>query len=146
MRLDDVHLAGADPALTCALHVFGQPSALEVDDAKATARATALIQTYVPRAFLKASSGRELSYAVPKDADRACFTGLFQALEQNLRRLNLTGYGISDATLEEVPRGAFLLLSCSPLLASVTRRGEARGGGGGRCHFCLFPGSGVCQA
>ncbi|KAM5203989.1 ATP-binding cassette sub-family A member 13 isoform 2-T2 [Hipposideros larvatus] len=78
-----------------------QPSALEVDDAKATAGATALIQTYVPRAFLKASSGRELSYAVPKDADRACFKGLFQALEQNLHRLHMTGYGVSDATLEE---------------------------------------------
>lgn len=103
-----MHLAGLDPTFICALHFFGQPSALEVDDAKATAGATALIQTYVPRAFLKASSGRELSYAVPKDADRACFKGLFQALEQNLHRLHMTGYGVSDATLEEVPRGAFL--------------------------------------
>ncbi|KAF6301418.1 ATP binding cassette subfamily A member 13 [Rhinolophus ferrumequinum] len=88
-----------------------QTSVPEVDDAKATACATSLIQTYVPRAFLRASSGRELSYIVPKEADRACFKGLFQALEQNLHHLHLTGYGVSDATLEEV---FLMLLQDSP--------------------------------
>ncbi|XP_001496596.3 ATP-binding cassette sub-family A member 13 [Equus caballus] len=83
-----------------------QPSVLEVDDPKDIARATSLIQTYIPQAFLKDSSARELSYALPKDADRACFKGLFQALDQNLPNLHLTGYGISDTTLEEV----FLML------------------------------------
>lgn len=106
VRLLDVYLPCLDPIPYCSLHFFGQTSVLEVDDAKTTARATSLIQTYVPRAFLKASSGRELSYIVPKEADRACFKGLFQALEQNLHRLHLTGYGVSDATLEEVPRRA----------------------------------------
>ncbi|XP_058390822.1 ATP-binding cassette sub-family A member 13 [Diceros bicornis minor] len=83
-----------------------QPSVLEVDDPKDIARATSLIQTYIPQAFLKDSSGCELSYAIPKDADRACFKGLFQALDQNLHHLHLTGYRISDTTLEEV----FLML------------------------------------
>ncbi|XP_045350209.1 ATP-binding cassette sub-family A member 13 [Leopardus geoffroyi] len=79
-----------------------QPSALETDDLKHVARATSLIQTYIPQAFLKDSSGAELVYGIPKDADRACFKGLFQTLEQNLDHLHLTGFGISDATLEEV--------------------------------------------
>ena len=80
----------------------GQPSAPETDDPKHVARATSLIQTYIPQAFLKDSSGAELVYGIPKDADRACFKGLFQTLEQNLDHLHLTGFGISDATLEEV--------------------------------------------
>uniref|UniRef100_M3Z391 ATP binding cassette subfamily A member 13 n=1 Tax=Mustela putorius furo TaxID=9669 RepID=M3Z391_MUSPF len=83
-----------------------QPSVLEADDPKDIARATSLIQTYIPQAFLKDSSGGELVYGLPQDADRACFKGLFQALEQNLHSLHVTGFGISDTTLEEV----FLML------------------------------------
>ncbi|XP_034521222.1 ATP-binding cassette sub-family A member 13 isoform X2 [Ailuropoda melanoleuca] len=83
-----------------------QTPVLEADDPKDIARATSLIQTYIPQAFLKASSGRELVYSIPKDADRACFKGLFQALEQNLHSLHVMGFGISDTTLEEV----FLML------------------------------------
>uniref|UniRef100_A0A452QTV9 ABC transporter domain-containing protein n=1 Tax=Ursus americanus TaxID=9643 RepID=A0A452QTV9_URSAM len=83
-----------------------QSPVLEADDPKDIARATSLIQTYIPQAFLKASSGGELVYGVPKDADRACFKGLFQALEQNLHSLHAMGFGISDTTLEEV----FLML------------------------------------
>lgn len=68
------------------------------------ARVTSLIKIYIPQAFLKDSSGSELTYAIPKDADKACFKGLLQALDENLRQLHLTGYGISDTTLEEVLR------------------------------------------
>ena len=63
---------------------------------------TSLIQVYIPQAFLKDSSGGELTYTIPKDADKTCFKGLCQALDQNLQHLHLTGYGISDTTLEEV--------------------------------------------
>lgn len=66
------------------------------------ARVTSLIQIYIPQAFLKDSCGGELTYTIPKDADRTCFKGLCQALDQNLQHLHLTGYGISDTTLEEV--------------------------------------------
>lgn len=68
------------------------------------ARVTSLIKIYIPQAFLKDSSGSELTYAIPKDTDKACFKGLLQALDENLRQLHLTGYGISDTTLEEVLR------------------------------------------
>uniref|UniRef100_G3TCM3 ABC transporter domain-containing protein n=1 Tax=Loxodonta africana TaxID=9785 RepID=G3TCM3_LOXAF len=79
-----------------------QPSVLEIHDLKDIARVTSLIQIYIPQAALKASSGNELAYALPNDADKASFKGLFQALDQNLHHLHLTGYGISDTTLEEV--------------------------------------------
>ncbi|XP_036184868.1 ATP-binding cassette sub-family A member 13 [Myotis myotis] len=87
-----------------------QPSALELDSLQDAARTTALIQTYVPQAFLRDRSGRTLSYALPKDADRAGFKGLFQALEQNQHRLRLAGCGVADTTLEEV----FLMLLQDP--------------------------------
>ncbi|XP_004676587.1 PREDICTED: ATP-binding cassette sub-family A member 13 [Condylura cristata] len=83
-----------------------QSPVLEDQDLKSVACATSLIQSYIPQAFLKDSSDREMTYIVPKDADRTCFKGLFQALDQNLQRLHLKGYGISDTTLEEV----FLML------------------------------------
>ncbi|XP_032730825.1 ATP-binding cassette sub-family A member 13 [Lontra canadensis] len=83
-----------------------ESSVLEAGDPKDIARATSLIQTYIPQAFLKDSSGGELVYGLPQDVDRACFKGLFQALEQNLHSLRVTGFGISDTTLEEV----FLML------------------------------------
>ncbi|XP_075413429.1 ATP-binding cassette sub-family A member 13 [Tenrec ecaudatus] len=78
-----------------------QPSVLELQDPKSLVRVTSLIQSYVPQAFLKSSSGSELTYALPKDTDKASFTELFQDLDQNLHHLQLTGYGISDTTLEE---------------------------------------------
>ncbi|XP_006514769.2 ATP-binding cassette sub-family A member 13 isoform X1 [Mus musculus] len=83
-----------------------QPSILETQEPKDVARVTSLIQIYIPQAFLKDSCGGELTYTIPKDADRTCFKGLCQALDQNLQHLHLTGYGISDTTLEEV----FLML------------------------------------
>ncbi|XP_048195510.1 ATP-binding cassette sub-family A member 13 isoform X3 [Perognathus longimembris pacificus] len=79
-----------------------QCSVLEAHDAKDVARITSLIQVYVPQAFLKDSSGGELTYTIPEAADKTCFKGLFQALDQNLQHLHLTGYGISDTTLEQV--------------------------------------------
>ncbi|XDB49958.1 hypothetical protein AB1E18_003527 [Capra hircus] len=79
-----------------------QPSVPEADALKDTACATSLIQTYFPQASLRGSSQGELSYVIPEGADRACFRGLFQALDQNLHQLRLTGYELSDTTLEEV--------------------------------------------
>ncbi|XP_068940595.1 ATP-binding cassette sub-family A member 13 [Petaurus breviceps papuanus] len=78
-----------------------QPLILEIQDGKDIDQVTSLIQIYIPQAFLKENGGTELTYAIPKDTDKACFKGLFQALDQNLHHLHLTGYGISDTTLEE---------------------------------------------
>ncbi|KAM6156382.1 ATP-binding cassette sub-family A member 13 [Erethizon dorsatum] len=83
-----------------------QPSAWETHGPEDTAHLTALIQAYVPQAVLRGSGEREVTYAIPQGADKACFKGLFQALDKNLQPLHLTGYGVSAPTLEEV----FLML------------------------------------
>lgn len=75
---------------------------LGADDSQDLARATALIQSHVPHAFLRDSRPGELVYGLPRDTDRARFGALFRALEHNLPCLRLTGFGISDTTLEEV--------------------------------------------
>ncbi|XP_028673550.2 ATP-binding cassette sub-family A member 13-like [Erpetoichthys calabaricus] len=61
-----------------------------------------LIQQHIPQAYLKGAAGGELSYIIPTSADKAAYSNLFQALDENLERLHLLGYGISDTTLEEV--------------------------------------------
>lgn len=74
----------------------------EIQDPKHVVRVTSLVQTHIPEAFLKENSGTEITYVIPERADKTSFKGLFQALDQNLHRLHVTGYGISDTTLEEV--------------------------------------------
>ncbi|PKU47979.1 atp-binding cassette sub-family a member 13 [Limosa lapponica baueri] len=64
-------------------------------------RVTSLVQTHIPEAFLKENNGTELTYVIPERADKTSFKGLFQALDQSLHHLHVTGYGISDTTLEE---------------------------------------------
>lgn len=65
-------------------------------------RVTSLVQTHIPEVFLKENSGTELTYVIPERTDKTSFKGLFQALDQSLHHLHVTGYGISDTTLEEV--------------------------------------------
>ncbi|XP_027499661.1 ATP-binding cassette sub-family A member 13 [Corapipo altera] len=84
------------------LTLIKKPSMFEIQDPKHIVRVTSLVQTHIPEAFLKENSGTELTYVIPERADKASFKGLFQALDQNLQHLHVTGYGISDTTLEEV--------------------------------------------
>ncbi|XP_053122131.1 ATP-binding cassette sub-family A member 13 [Hemicordylus capensis] len=79
-----------------------KPFAFSVEDPRDTLHVTSLVQAYIPQAFLKENSGSELTYMIPTEADKASFKGLFQTLDENLQRLHVTGYGISDTTLEEV--------------------------------------------
>ncbi|KAL8165753.1 UNVERIFIED_CONTAM: ATP-binding cassette sub- A member 13 [Gekko kuhli] len=79
-----------------------KPSVFAFEDPGDTLRVTTLVQAYIPEAFLKEDSGSELTYMIPTRADKAAFKGLFQALDENLQYLHVTGYGISDTTLEKV--------------------------------------------
>uniref|UniRef100_A0ACB8FTZ4 ATP-binding cassette sub- A member 13 n=1 Tax=Sphaerodactylus townsendi TaxID=933632 RepID=A0ACB8FTZ4_9SAUR len=72
------------------------------EDRRDTLCITALIQAYIPEASLKENSGSELTYMIPPEAEKASFKGLCQALDEKLQYLHVTGYGISDTTLEEV--------------------------------------------
>ncbi|XP_054673820.1 ATP-binding cassette sub-family A member 13 [Grus americana] len=84
------------------LTLIKKPSVFEVQDPKHIVQVTSLVQTHIPEAFLKENSGTELTYVIPERADKTSFKGLFQALDQSLHHLHVTGYGISDTTLEEV--------------------------------------------
>ncbi|NXE26198.1 ABCAD protein, partial [Ardeotis kori] len=84
------------------LTLIKKPSVFEIQDPKHTVRVTSLVQTHIPEAFLKENNGTELTYVIPERADKTSFKGLFQALDQSLHHLHVTGYGISDTTLEEV--------------------------------------------
>ncbi|CAM5092065.1 unnamed protein product [Eretmochelys imbricata] len=84
------------------LTLIKKPSSFEIEDPEYISQVTSLVQFYIPEAFLKENSGSELTYVIPTKADKAFFNGLFQAMDENLERLHVTGYGISDTTLEEV--------------------------------------------
>ncbi|XP_063255537.1 ATP-binding cassette sub-family A member 13 [Prinia subflava] len=84
------------------LTLIKKPSVFEIQDPKHIVQVTSLVQTHIPEAFLKENSGTELTYVIPEKADKTSFKGLFQALDQSLQHLHVTGYGISDTTLEEV--------------------------------------------
>ncbi|KAM6375906.1 ATP-binding cassette sub-family A member 13 [Alca torda] len=84
------------------LTLIKKPSVFETQDPKHIFRVTSLVQTHIPEAFLKENSGTELTYVIPERADKTSFKGLFQALDQSLHHLHVTGYGISDTTLEEM--------------------------------------------
>ncbi|XP_014727841.1 PREDICTED: ATP-binding cassette sub-family A member 13 [Sturnus vulgaris] len=84
------------------LTLIKKPSVFEIQDPKHIVQVTSLVQTHIPEAFLKENSGSELTYVIPERADKTSFKGLFQALDQSLQHLHVTGYGISDTTLEEV--------------------------------------------
>ncbi|KAM9387437.1 ATP-binding cassette sub-family A member 13 [Phaethornis superciliosus] len=84
------------------LTLIKKPSVFEIQDPKHIVQVTSLVQTHIPEAFLKENSGTELTYVIPENADKTSFNGLFQALDKSLHHLHVTGYGISDTTLEEV--------------------------------------------
>ncbi|XP_077664845.1 ATP-binding cassette sub-family A member 13 [Eretmochelys imbricata] len=84
------------------LTLIKKPSSFEIEDPEYISQVTSLVQFYIPEAFLKENSGSELTYVIPTKADKAFFNGLFQAMDENLERLHVTGYGISDTTLEEI--------------------------------------------
>ncbi|XP_039910917.1 ATP-binding cassette sub-family A member 13 [Hirundo rustica] len=84
------------------LTLIKKPSVFEIQDPKHIVQVTSLVQTHIPEAFLKENNGTELTYVIPERADKTSFKGLFQALDQSLQHLHVTGYGISDTTLEEV--------------------------------------------
>uniref|UniRef100_A0A7M4FCZ6 ATP binding cassette subfamily A member 13 n=1 Tax=Crocodylus porosus TaxID=8502 RepID=A0A7M4FCZ6_CROPO len=101
------------------LTLIKKPSMFEIQDPKDTVRVTSLVQSHLPEAFLKENSGSELTYLIPRVADKASFKGLFQALDENLLHLHVTGYGISDTTLEQVflKKGFLFVKRCVCLMA-----------------------------
>lgn len=79
------------------------------------AQLSALIQKLVPGSRLVEDIGHEVLFVLPYSGARdGAFGELFRELDAHLGELGVSSYGISDTTLEEVPRGAVLkgLLGC----------------------------------
>ena len=69
---------------------------------------TAFIKSYVGQAELVESVGTEMTYVLPTgESYGSKFENLFEALNQNLERFNISSFGISDTTLEEVSMNCF---------------------------------------
>ncbi|NXW61981.1 ABCA1 protein, partial [Eurystomus gularis] len=68
---------------------------------------SALIQKLVPGSRLVEDIGHEVHFVLPySGAKDGAFGDLFRELDARLGELGISSYGISDTTLEEVPRGA----------------------------------------
>ncbi len=68
----------------------------------------AFIKSYVAHAQLVESVGTEMTYVLPTgESFGSKFENLFDALNQNLERFNISSFGISDTTLEEVSMKRF---------------------------------------
>ncbi|NXS77695.1 ABCA1 protein, partial [Erpornis zantholeuca] len=71
------------------------------------AQLSALIQKLVPGSRLVEDIGHEVLFVLPYSGARdGTFGELFRELDARLGELGVSSYGISDTTLEEVPRGA----------------------------------------
>lgn len=70
------------------------------------AQLSALIQKLVPGSRLVEDIGHEVLFVLPyTGAKDGAFGELFRELDAHLGELGVSSYGISDTTLEEVPRG-----------------------------------------
>ena len=67
---------------------------------------TKFIQKYIPNARLVEEIGSDIVFILPiegsKEHSMKLFENLFKDLDQNLKRLKISTYGLSDTTLEEV--------------------------------------------
>lgn len=64
---------------------------------------TSFVLSVIPSAKLVEDVGMELVYVLPVESkEGGAYELLFDALDQNLDRLGIASYGISDSTLEEV--------------------------------------------
>ncbi|NXI48256.1 ABCA1 protein, partial [Galbula dea] len=71
------------------------------------AQLSALIQKLVPSSRLVEDIGHEVHFVLPySGAKDGAFGDLFRELDSRLGELGISSYGISDTTLEEVPREA----------------------------------------
>lgn len=83
---------------------------------------TSLIHHHVPEARLIEVIGQELTYLLPnKGFKHRSYASLFRELEETLRDIGLSSFGISDTSLEEVcSTSAHLCIIIMGCFSSVT--------------------------
>ncbi|XP_067909210.1 ATP-binding cassette sub-family A member 13-like [Heterodontus francisci] len=84
------------------LSISKKPSVAGSDESCDVGLVTSLVKQHIPLAFLKEDAFGELSYGIPTTEDKTAYEKLFQTLDQDMEKLHLSSYSISDTTLEEV--------------------------------------------
>ena len=68
-----------------------------------TSYVTNFIQRYVPGAVLEEDIGVEYTYQIPQESvESSAMDMLLRELDSNLKQLEISSYGVSDTSLEEV--------------------------------------------
>ncbi|XP_069768069.1 ATP-binding cassette sub-family A member 13-like isoform X2 [Narcine bancroftii] len=84
------------------LVISKKPSAAGSHESCDVGLVTSLVKEHIPQAFLKENAFGELTYVIPTVEDKTAYENLWHALDGNMENLYLSGYRISDTTLEEV--------------------------------------------
>ncbi|XP_019713776.1 phospholipid-transporting ATPase ABCA1b isoform X1 [Hippocampus comes] len=110
-----------------------------------TSQVSGLILRHVPGARMVEDLGHELTFVLPYSAAKdGAFVELFREMDDNLSHLNISSYGVSDTTLEEI----FLKVAedngvdtdvPSDGTLPVRRRRRTHAFGGGDPQSCLRP-------
>ncbi|XP_054649053.1 phospholipid-transporting ATPase ABCA1-like [Dunckerocampus dactyliophorus] len=110
-----------------------------------TSQVSSLIRRHVPAARLVEDLGHELTYVLPYSAAKdGAFVELFRELDDKLNDLNISSYGVSDTTLEEIflkvaeDNGVDTEVPSDGTLP-VRRRRRTHAFGGGDPQSCLKP-------
>ncbi|XP_053734672.1 phospholipid-transporting ATPase ABCA1-like [Synchiropus splendidus] len=109
------------------------------------AAVSSVVFHHVPAARLVEDLGHEITYVLPYSAAKdGAFVALFKDLDQKLSELNISSYGVSDTTLEEIflkvaeDNGVDTEVPSDGTLP-VPRRRRAHAFGGGDPQSCLRP-------
>ncbi|NXU17168.1 ABCA1 protein, partial [Pardalotus punctatus] len=103
------------------------------------AQLSALIQKLVPGSRLVEDIGHEVLFVLPYSGARdGAFGELFRELDARLSELGVSSYGISDTTLEEVPKGA-VELGAGGAGGSCMQHPRPAGVGGSPCQHPVPP-------